>query len=89
MLALVKVPEHGDAVLASGRAKRAIGRDGDGRDVAGVAEVVRAELALGELPDLVIGERRAGQRVVRTTLEVVDAQPRVGRRGGSAILVDK
>lgn len=63
VLALVEVPEHGDAVLASGRAERAIGRDGDGRDVAGVAEVVRAQLALGELPNL-FGRDRTSQRAV-------------------------
>merc|ERR1719487_439977 len=52
VLALVEVPKHRDAVLAARSAERTVGGDGDGRDVAGVAEVVRAELALGELPDL-------------------------------------
>ena len=52
VLALVKVPEHGDAVLAAGRSKRTIGGDGDGVDVAGVAVVVGLELELGELPHL-------------------------------------
>ena len=53
MLALVEVPEHGDTVLASRGAEGTVGRDGDGGDVAGVAKVVGAQLALGKLPDLV------------------------------------
>jgi len=52
MLALVEVPEHCDTVLATGRGKRAVGRDGEGVDIAGMAVVVGAQLALGELPDL-------------------------------------
>lgn len=52
VLAVVEVPEHGDAVLSSGRGERTIGGDRDGVDVAGVSVVVGAELALGELPDL-------------------------------------
>lgn len=57
MLSLVEVPQHGDSVLSSRGAEGPIGRDGDGGDVSGVAVVSRAELALGELPDLMIGER--------------------------------
>jgi hypothetical protein len=41
VFAVVEVPEHGDAVFAA----RAVGRDGDGVDVPGVAVVVCAELA--------------------------------------------
>jgi hypothetical protein len=48
VLALVKVPEHGDAVLATGSSEGAIGRDGDGVDGTSVAVVV----GLLELPDL-------------------------------------
>jgi hypothetical protein len=44
--------EHGDSVLSSGSAERTIGGNGNGRDVTGVTEVVGAELALGEFPDL-------------------------------------
>lgn len=40
------------AVLAARGAKGAVGGNGDGVDVAGVADVVGAELALGELPNL-------------------------------------
>lgn len=52
VLGLVKIPEHRGAVLATGGAERAIGGDGDGVDVAGVADVVGLQLAGGELPDL-------------------------------------
>ena len=52
VLALVEVPEHSDAVLATGRRQRAVGRDRDGVDVASVAVVVGLELELGEFPDL-------------------------------------
>lgn len=49
---LVKIPEHGESVLASRSAERTIGRDSDGVDVSGVSDVVGAELAVGEVPDL-------------------------------------
>ena len=52
VLALVEVPEHGDAVLATGRGKRTIRGDGDGVDVAGVAVVVGLQLELLEFPNL-------------------------------------
>ena len=52
MLALVQVPEHGDAVLATGGSERAIRGDGDGVDVTGVSVVVGLQLELGEFPDL-------------------------------------
>ena len=52
MLALVQVPEHGDTVLATGGSEGAIGRHGDGVDVASVAVVVGLQLELREFPDL-------------------------------------
>jgi hypothetical protein len=52
VLGLVQVPEHGGSVLATGSAERAIGRDGDGVDVAGVADVVSLNAAGSEFPDL-------------------------------------
>lgn len=45
VLGLVEIPEHGRTVFPAGRAKRAIGRDGDGVDVAGVADVVGLDAA--------------------------------------------
>lgn len=52
VLGLVEVPEHGGTVLATRCAERAIGGDGDGVDVAGVADVVGLQLAAGQLPNL-------------------------------------
>lgn len=56
VLGLVQVPEHGGTVLATGGAEGAIGRDGDGIDVAGVTDVVGLQAAGSELPDLDRGE---------------------------------
>lgn len=52
VLALIKIPEHRGTVLATRGAQRSIGGDGDGVDVAGVANVVGLELAARELPNL-------------------------------------
>eukprot|EP00967_Tisochrysis_lutea_P116365 scaffold187307_cov26-Tisochrysis_lutea.AAC.2 len=52
VLALVEIPEHGGAVLTAGCAERAIGRDSDSVEVAGVADKVGAQLAIGEVPYL-------------------------------------
>lgn len=52
VLRLVQVPQHGGAVLTTGGAERSVGGDGDGVDVAGVANVVGLELAGGEFPNL-------------------------------------
>lgn len=40
VLGLVEIPEHGGAVFAAGGAEGAVGGDGDGVDVAGVADMV-------------------------------------------------
>lgn len=53
VLGLVKIPEHGGSVLATGGAERAIGGDGDGVDVASVADVVGLDAARGEFPNLI------------------------------------
>ena len=60
VLGLVKIPEHGGAVLATRGAERAIGRDGDGVDVAGVADVVGLQLAGRKLPNLFFLESARG-----------------------------
>ncbi len=52
VLGLVEVPEHSCAVFAAGGAEGAIGGDGHGVDVAGVADVVGLDAAGGEFPDL-------------------------------------
>jgi len=51
-LALVQVPEHGSSVLAATGAETSIRTDGDGVEVASVANQVGAELAVGQTPDL-------------------------------------
>ena len=52
MLSIIKIPEHGDSILASGSSKRTIGGDRYRVDVTSVAVVVCPKLALGELPNL-------------------------------------
>ena len=52
VLGLVQVPEHSGSVLTTGGAQGAIGRDGDGVDVAGVTDVVGLDAAGSEFPDL-------------------------------------
>jgi hypothetical protein len=60
VLGLIKIPEHGGTVLTARGTQRSIGGNGDGVDVAGVADVVGLQLTGGELPDLVasVSERR-------------------------------
>lgn len=55
VLGLVKIPQHGGTVLATGGAQGSIGGDGDGVDVAGVTDVVSLQTAGSELPDLYNG----------------------------------
>jgi len=49
---LVQIPEHGGTIFAARCAKRAIGRDGDGVDVAGVTDVVGLNTAGSQFPNL-------------------------------------
>lgn len=51
-LALSQVPKHRSAVLSARSAERAIGRDGDAVDVAGVALQAVLHLAVGQVPHL-------------------------------------
>eukprot|EP00730_Choanoeca_flexa_P013153 TRINITY_DN5016_c0_g1_i2.p1 TRINITY_DN5016_c0_g1~~TRINITY_DN5016_c0_g1_i2.p1 ORF type:complete len:288 (-),score=31.76 TRINITY_DN5016_c0_g1_i2:398-1261(-) len=52
VLALVEVPEHGLTVLAARGTQRAVGGDSHRVEVALVTNVVRAQLAVGQVPDL-------------------------------------
>lgn len=52
MLVVVEVPEHGLAVLAARGAQRAVRRHRDRVQVAVVAEVIRLQLAVGQIPHL-------------------------------------
>ena len=52
MLVVGEVPEHGLAVLAAAGAQGAVGAEGDGVKVPGVAHVVGLQLAVGQVPNL-------------------------------------
>ena len=52
VLRLIQVPQHRRAVLAAGRAQRAVRGDGHGVDVARVPDVVRLNPARRKVPDL-------------------------------------
>ena len=52
MFSFVQIPQHGLTVLATGSAKGAVGRHGDRVQVARVADVVRLQLAVGQVPNL-------------------------------------
>ena len=62
MFGLVQVPEHGCAVFAAGGAEGAVGGDGHGVDVAGVADVVGLDAAGGEFPDLLLRDGFSNER---------------------------
>ena len=49
----IEIPEHSGAILSTRGAEGSVGRDGDGVDVAGVANVVGLDPARGEFPDLI------------------------------------
>ncbi|KAG5457430.1 MAG: hypothetical protein BJ554DRAFT_2561 [Olpidium bornovanus] len=66
VLGLVEIPKHGYTVLAAGRAQGTIGGDAHGVDVAGVAEVICAKLALCELPNLKRVTTRRHSRLAKT-----------------------
>lgn len=52
VLRLVQIPQHRRAILTTGGAERAIGRDGHSVDVASVANVIGLEAARGKFPNL-------------------------------------
>lgn len=52
MLPFIQVPQHCLAVLATGGAQGAIGRNCHSVEVSGVANVVDLQLAVGQVPDL-------------------------------------
>ena len=47
VLAIIKVPQQGLDILTSGSTEGTVGRHGDGVEVAGVADVVGLQLAVG------------------------------------------
>lgn len=60
MLAIIQVPKHGLGVLAAGGAQGTIGRHGHRVQIAGVADVVGLELAVGQVPHLKAQEESNG-----------------------------
>merc|ERR1712227_827408 len=52
MFSLVEIPEHRLAVFAAGSAEGAVRRNGDRVQVTGVPDVVRLQLAVGQIPNL-------------------------------------
>ena len=52
MLRLVEIPQHGCAVFTARGAERAVRGDGNGVDVASVANVVGLDAAGGKFPNL-------------------------------------
>jgi len=52
MLSFVEIPQHRISVFSTGCAKRAVGRNGDRVQVTSVADVVRLQLAVGQIPHL-------------------------------------
>jgi hypothetical protein len=83
VLALVEVPEHGDAVLSARGGEGTVGGDGEGVDVPGVAEVVGLQLALVKLPDLMSALRNCtiDSKSKRRVLEIRDLGDIVGLIG--------
>lgn len=80
VLGLVKIPEHGGAVLATRGAEGTVGGDGDGVDVASVADVVGLQLAAGEFPDLLIERKKkknAQKWLVCTSHNATEFLPRL------------
>ena len=52
MFAIIKIPKHGLAVLAPAGTEGTIGAEGDGVEISGVTDVVRLQLAVGQVPNL-------------------------------------
>lgn len=71
VLGLVQVPEHGGTVLATGGAEGAVGRDGDGVDVASVTDVVGLQAAGSELPNLIVNNC---QHSIRARPRAIEAE---------------
>ena len=57
MFAFVEIPQHGLAVFATGSAEGAVGRNGDGVQITSVTDVIRLQLAVGQVPHLGRWER--------------------------------
>ena len=52
VLSFVEIPKHGVAVLAARSTETAVRRNGHRVQISGVADVIRLQLAVGQIPDL-------------------------------------
>ena len=65
MLVVGEIPKHSLAVLAAAGAQGAVGGEGDGVKISGVADVVGLQLAVGQVPhlDVLVPPARHDDRV--------------------------
>ena len=85
MLAVIEIPEHGLGVLAARGTEGAVRRHSDGVQVAGVADVVGLQLAVGQVPHLDILVPSSGHN---DGVLVVGREPHAGDPVLVAILLD-
>ena len=85
VLAIIEVPQHGLGVLATGSAEGTVGGHGDRVQVAGVADVVGLQLAVGQVPHLDILVPSSGHN---DGVLVVGREPHAGDPVLVAILLD-
>ena len=69
MLAIIKIPEHGLSVLATGGTQGTVRRHGDGVQVTTVSNVVGLELAVGQVPDLTSKTKKLNKNLVKINLK--------------------
>ena len=65
VLPVIQIPQHRAGVLAAAGAQRAVGGEGDGVKISGVADVVGLQLAVGQVPhlDVLVPPARHDDRV--------------------------
>ena len=85
MLAVIEIPEHGLGVLAARGTEGAVRGHSDGVQVAGVADVVGLQLAVGQVPHLDILVPSSGHN---DGVLVVGREPHAGDPVLVAILLD-
>ena len=69
MLAIIKIPEHGLSVLATGGTQGTVRRHGDGVQVTTVSNVVGLELAVGQVPDLMSKTKKLSKKFLKINLK--------------------
>ena len=86
VLAIIEVPQHGLGVLAAGSAEGTVGGHGDRVQVAGVADVVGLQLAVGQVPHLDVLVPPSGDD---DWVLVVGGEPDAGDPVLVAVLLDR